>query len=410
VTADESQTSEVPGADSAQEELWLTYLNYDSSVQQAVRRLGALSQENVDLFRDLLLKERKRSRFKDYEAESVRRLQGEAFVGDEALQRTLIVLNAEDRRYGEELKRRVAAEGKPEHLDQLVAEIRGTKPVKETAAIVPNEIAPAPVAPAAPVPEPVMEPISEPVPEEVPEHASVPEPEPVAVVPPTKVVEPVREAEIVPIRATPAAASLRPVVREDESKRNLKWPIAIGAVLLIGAAGAVFVLHGKKESNGQAVVAAKLQAAASATEAAEAVTPDKAANPPAAAPAPAPEPAAPSEAAAPEDKTASAQAEPASPPLRPATTQPDAVPAPQAEAPAPQAPADNSAAPAEVSATPVVGSSYKVVRGDMLSDIARKVYGDAHKWRLIQAANPSLRHKPDFILVDQVIFIPPEKQ
>ena len=86
-----------------------------------------------------------------------------------------------------------------------------------------------------------------------------------------------------------------------------------------------------------------------------------------------------------------AKSAPSSPPLRPASVQPDA-PVPDGR-------------PA-----PVAGSQYKVVRGDMLSDIAMKVYGDAHKWRLIQAANPSLRHKPDFILVDQVIFIPPEKQ
>ena len=42
----------------------------------------------------------------------------------------------------------------------------------------------------------------------------------------------------------------------------------------------------------------------------------------------------------------------------------------------------------------------------MLSDIAFQVYGDASKFRLIQAANPRIRNK-DRILVDQVIFIPP---
>ena len=45
----------------------------------------------------------------------------------------------------------------------------------------------------------------------------------------------------------------------------------------------------------------------------------------------------------------------------------------------------------------------------MLSHIARTVYGSSAKFRLIQAANPSLQHKPDLILVDQVIFIPPDK-
>ena len=45
----------------------------------------------------------------------------------------------------------------------------------------------------------------------------------------------------------------------------------------------------------------------------------------------------------------------------------------------------------------------------MLSDIALQVYGDASKFRLIQAANPNIRNSPNRILVDQVIFIPPVK-
>ena len=103
----------------------------------------------------------------------------------------------------------------------------------------------------------------------------------------------------------------------------------------------------------------------------------------------------------PADNTASA-----SPPLRPASTQPEASAAPQ-----PEAPADSAAAPKPQGAdTPVAGEKYKVVRGDMLSQIALQVYGDASKFRMIQAANPGLRNKPDRILVDQVIFIPPDKR
>ena len=41
----------------------------------------------------------------------------------------------------------------------------------------------------------------------------------------------------------------------------------------------------------------------------------------------------------------------------------------------------------------------------MLSDIALQAYGDASKFRLIQAANPGIRNK-DRILVDQVLTIP----
>src|SRR5256885_13034209 len=70
---------------------------------------------------------RDRSRVAEYEAESVRRLQGEAFVGDEELQRTLIVLHAEDPHLAEEFKRLVAASGKPTELDRAIAAIRTQK-------------------------------------------------------------------------------------------------------------------------------------------------------------------------------------------------------------------------------------------------------------------------------------------
>jgi len=58
VTAKEPGTS----ATGADDERWLTYLEYDQRVQQAVRRLGALSSNNVDEFRALLLKDRDRTR------------------------------------------------------------------------------------------------------------------------------------------------------------------------------------------------------------------------------------------------------------------------------------------------------------------------------------------------------------
>jgi len=64
-------------------------------------------------------------------------------------------------------------------------------------------------------------------------------------------------------------------------------------------------------------------------------------------------------------------------------------------------------APADARSAPVPGSYYKVVRGDMLSEIAVRAYRDASKFLVIQRANPSLRHSADRILVDQVIFIPP---
>jgi LysM repeat protein len=78
----------------------------------------------------------------------------------------------------------------------------------------------------------------------------------------------------------------------------------------------------------------------------------------------------------------------------------------QAASPAEVSPAKDT--PADVpTATPVPGSRYKVVRGDMLSDIARRAYKDASKFILIQKANPNLRNGPDRIYYDQEIYIPP---
>jgi nucleoid-associated protein YgaU len=126
------------------------------------------------------------------------------------------------------------------------------------------------------------------------------------------------------------------------------------------------------------------------------------AAPPAAAQIPAPPAAAPSSDAHPEAQNSA----PSSPPLRPASTQPEAAGAAQ-----PATPASGTVAQAQpdVSSKPVIGGKYKVLKGDMLTDIALQVYGDAHKFRLIQQANPSIRNKPNRILADQVIFIPPDK-
>jgi len=116
VSADESEA--------AKEDLWLTYQNYDPAVKQAVRRLGALPGNNVEEFRTLLLASRERKRAKEFEADVVRRLQGEAFVDDEVLQQTLIVLHAENPGLAEEFKKFVAANGRPDDIDLTVARLR----------------------------------------------------------------------------------------------------------------------------------------------------------------------------------------------------------------------------------------------------------------------------------------------
>jgi nucleoid-associated protein YgaU len=373
VTASESETSRVQStASGAEEELWLTYLNYDQSVGQAVRRLGALSPENVDLFRGLLLKSRDRSKVKDYEAESIRRVQGEAFVGDEELQRTLIVLHAEDPRFGEELKRLVAATGRPEKLDQAVAAIRSGQPVPDKPAVTASPVK----ATLAAVKEPPREPTHEPAEKAVK----------------TAVHEPAKQAVVVPLHNKERAAPVpvedvrREEVRKpveantDKEKQNARPLLIAAAVVLLAVVGVVLMapgLVGGRKASESRMATAPVAAQPSAAP----VSPAPAAQH---APAPAVDLAMPAQAGA-----------SSSPPLRPASVQPE-VPASDAPQPADRAP-------------PVAGSKYRVMRGDMLSDIAFQVYHDASKFRLIQAANPGIRNK-DRILADQVIFIPPDSR
>ena len=111
-------------SDAATQDLWLTYQEYDPAVKQAVRRLGALPGNNVEEFRKLFLASRERKRVKEFEDVVVRRLQGDAFVGDEVLQQTLIVLHAENPGLADQFKQFVAANGRPEDIDLTVARLR----------------------------------------------------------------------------------------------------------------------------------------------------------------------------------------------------------------------------------------------------------------------------------------------
>lgn len=367
MTANESETSAIQSTaqptalGGAEEELWLTYLNYDHAVGQAVRRLGALSPENVDLFRSLLLKSRDRSKVKDYEAESIRRLQGEAFVGDEELQRTLIVLGAENPRYGEELKRLVAATGRPEKLDLAVAAIRSGQGAGKQ-------------APQEPAKDQIKDVVQDPAREPVKELAK-------------ELAQEAREAVILPLHKERVAPAPRPVLpkepREAKSSGGPKRLAVAGAIVLVAAAGLAFFVPGLFNGN-------KVSDRQTAAAIPPAVAPQAAA--PSAVPAAPRPPAVDIAMPAPAGKVASST----SPPLRPASVKPDA--------PA----SDNAAPPPGDRSAPVAGASYRVVRGDMLSDIAFQVYHDASKFRLIQAANPGI-HNKDRILVDQVIFIPPDE-
>ncbi len=334
-------------ATGANDELWLTYLNYDRAVQQAVNRLSALSSENVDEFRALLLKGRDRARIKDYEAESIRRLQGEAFVGDDELQRTLIVLNAENPRLGDELKRVVSTTGRPGDLDQTVAAIRAQQAAPQTSGQ-PKVDAPPRMLQAAPA---VSEsrPASDQAKTEEPRHRT-----------------------------------RRPlsIVREPEQTSRSSWTkrLAIsGAIVVVAGAGLAIVSSRLSTDD-----TAKTPTVRAATPPLRTTTEDRR--------------TASTQAAQHPSTTIPAQVDTSSSGQTTNPAQPEKISPVKDEAPQPDA------SPAS---TPVPGARYKVVRGDMLTDIALRAYKDASKYILIQRANPSLRNGPDRIFYDQVIFIPP---
>jgi nucleoid-associated protein YgaU len=69
----------------------------------------------------------------------------------------------------------------------------------------------------------------------------------------------------------------------------------------------------------------------------------------------------------------------------------------------------SSTAPAAPPPTSTIGSAgktYVVVKGDSLSKIAKREYGDANKWRTIHEANKDLISDPDLIYPGQVLKIP----
>ena len=68
----------------------------------------------------------------------------------------------------------------------------------------------------------------------------------------------------------------------------------------------------------------------------------------------------------------------------------------------------SSTAPAATQPTSTFGSSttYIVVKGDSLSKIAKREYGDANKWRTIYEANKDLIKDPDLIYPGQELKVP----
>ena len=59
-----------------------------------------------------------------------------------------------------------------------------------------------------------------------------------------------------------------------------------------------------------------------------------------------------------------------------------------------------------VSVNVVKASTYTVVKGDTLSSIAKKLYGNASKWRVIYNANLDLIKNPNIVRVGWVLVIP----
>ena len=63
-------------------------------------------------------------------------------------------------------------------------------------------------------------------------------------------------------------------------------------------------------------------------------------------------------------------------------------------------------APTPPAASPPTEMAYTVAPGDSLSLIAKKVYGDANKWRQIFEANTDQIKNPDLIHPGQILKIP----
>jgi nucleoid-associated protein YgaU len=54
----------------------------------------------------------------------------------------------------------------------------------------------------------------------------------------------------------------------------------------------------------------------------------------------------------------------------------------------------------------IAGRTYVVVKGDSLSKIAKREYGDWNKWPKIYEANRNIIKKPDLIYPGQQLRIP----
>jgi len=67
----------------------------------------------------------------------------------------------------------------------------------------------------------------------------------------------------------------------------------------------------------------------------------------------------------------------------------------------------SSTAPSPSTQPASAGRTYVVEKGDSLSKIAKREYGDANKWRQIYEANKDIIKDPDLIYPGQTLKLPP---
>jgi tetratricopeptide (TPR) repeat protein len=132
--ASDKPNMETPAPGIPDGEVWQTYLDYDPTIRETVKRLSSLSAKSVEEFRSLLLRYRDCSRVyefeevalrraKEFEEEELSRKLGS--TGDDvAVRDAYLNLNREDQRLGDEFIRVIGIIGKPKDLDRIITLIR----------------------------------------------------------------------------------------------------------------------------------------------------------------------------------------------------------------------------------------------------------------------------------------------
>ena len=362
-------------------------------------------------------------------------------------------------------------DGAPQVSDVVVVEVAAAPAAVAAApAATPSPAAkPAPTVAAAPTPTPAAIPATSaaatPIPAATSAAASTPAPsaKPAATPTPTVAVavasvRPIDPAGLEAVGSAPAGAHVRlrlnnSVLAEVIAGADGEWRLTIERGLTAGdyvleaaaidAAGAILAraeapfVYPQREAVAIAAPATPAAAPSPAASSPAAVEPTPAALRPAAstsvasaAPAAAPSPAASSPAApaAVEPTSAAstpvAAAAPSSPPTPAASSAAEPTPTATPAAPAPTArvaaePAPSAASPASTPAaaeTPLATaahavvaevSTYTVVKGDNLWDLAIKYYGDGLRYADIFSANSSQIRDPNLIYIGQIFVVPP---